>query len=60
MLREDDVALQRAVECGGVVRGGVVVGEGPRTAAADVVLRVLLHLREREHGFVRALEDVLV
>ena len=48
MLREDDALDQRAGEAGAVVAGDVVLGERARAAGADVVLRVLLHLVERE------------
>ena len=60
MLREDDVVEQRPREERALVAGDVVLGERPVAAGADVVLRVLLHLVEREDAGSRPLEHDLV
>ena len=48
VLREDDLVHERPGEARSVVARDVVLGERARPAGADVVLRVLLHLVERE------------
>ena len=60
MLGEDDAVGERPREAGAVVAGDVVLGERARAAGADVVLRVLLHLVQREDAEPRLLEHGLV
>ena len=48
VLGEDDVLDERRSKTRAVVAREVVLGERPLAAGADVVLRVLAHLLERE------------
>ena len=60
MLREHDPVDQLPGELGSVVAGDVVLGKRPLAARADVVLRVLAHLVEREDAEPRGVDDRLV
>jgi hypothetical protein len=58
--RPHDVLGERAIEQRSLVLREVVVGERRRPAGADVVLRVFLHLLEREHALACAREHDFV